>query len=241
MAIPLWQCSVLYQGKNDRRKATAAWISSNRHLRDDVDIEEPGQPLGHALSSSENEIGLSPQRSGGWQLDAVLGIEKPLEGLRRLRTAPDIHALLVNQTADEFLHRDADLPCFALEPGLVPGIDIADGDGWRSSQRLLVGQPPICATDRYQQHMPSVAVAGRRRTGKGKDARRCGRSDACRQHRPDIGLFGAVQDLDGRRQVLQRDVEIDLSCRRSRQGVGRRQPHRASSHSNAASVSPGTA
>ena len=30
----------------------------SHHLRDDVGIEEPGQPLGHALSSSANETGL---------------------------------------------------------------------------------------------------------------------------------------------------------------------------------------
>ena len=30
MAIPPWRCSVQYQAKNDRQKAIAAWISSNR-------------------------------------------------------------------------------------------------------------------------------------------------------------------------------------------------------------------
>ena len=40
------------------RGGDARFRPRSHHLRDDVGIEEPGQPLGRALSSSANETGL---------------------------------------------------------------------------------------------------------------------------------------------------------------------------------------
>ena len=44
---------------NRIEKGGDAWFRPRpHHLRDDVGVKEPGQPLGHALSSSANETGL---------------------------------------------------------------------------------------------------------------------------------------------------------------------------------------
>ena len=55
-------------------------------------------------------------------------------------------ALLMDQAADQLFHRHADLAGFASEPGLIAGIDVADGDagirvgGSGSMDLLLAGR-----------------------------------------------------------------------------------------------------
>ena len=66
---------------------------------------------------------------GRRQLDPVLGTEISLKGLGRLSAAFGLLAFFVDKAADELFHRGAGMPRFALEPGLVARVDIADGDG----------------------------------------------------------------------------------------------------------------
>ena len=61
------------------------------------------------------------------QLDSVFGSEMPREGLGRLRPVLGLDTLLADKAADELFHRNANVTRFALEPGLVSWIDVADG------------------------------------------------------------------------------------------------------------------
>ena len=54
--------------------------------------------------------------------------EMPREGLGRLRAALGLRALLMDQPADQFLHRHADPARLPPQPGLVSRIDVANSD-----------------------------------------------------------------------------------------------------------------
>ncbi len=72
----------------------------------------------------------------------------PREGFGGLQTTLGHGVLLVDQAADQLFQRHADLARFASEPGLVAGIDVADGDagthdcGFSSDDILLT--EPLC-------------------------------------------------------------------------------------------------
>ncbi len=73
--------------------------------------------------------------------------EMSREGLGWFQTALGPGALLVDQAANQLFHRNADLAGIALEPGLVAGIDVADGDACaRALASCSVNGPPTGRT-----------------------------------------------------------------------------------------------
>ena len=124
-----------------------------------------------ALAGERQRFGAATGR--GRKLDAVILPELPRERLGRLRPALDFRALLVGQATDRILHRDTRLPSLAPEPGLVPGTDIADGDGGPNAGASCSGRRPFYGPSVNRITPPGMA--GRRLAAPAcRPTRRCG-------------------------------------------------------------------
>ena len=77
--------------------------------------------------------------------------EIPGEYLERFQAVLGLRAFLVDQAARRLFHRRAGLSSFSPEPGLVPGIDVADGDaGAQAGASCSVGS--LSTVFRYSRY-----------------------------------------------------------------------------------------